>query len=397
MLRLQLMKRLIALTLLVLALGIAAGCSWPWEDDSHDGGNPNAGGEEIPVWSAVSAGGSHVAGIKSDGSLWVWGGNGSGQLGLGTWVDVNLPTRLGSYEWEQASAGDMHTFAVRANGQPWSWGSGIFGQLAISNNGLFGSNKPMMVTYDDDWTSVSAGDGHTLVLKDDGTVWMCGVLRSLPDRSLIRMYSLTKVGNDSGWVAIDAGGYDNLARKADGTLWAWGDNDYGQLGIGSAEDQELPARVGSATDWSDGFSAGMYHCAAIKQDGTLWAWGLNSYGQLGDGTTVSRNEPALIDNTSQWKSVSAGLYHTLAIRSDGTLWAWGSNTAGQLGNGSNANSLVPVQVGSANDWASVSAGWYFSMGIRSGGSMWAWGNNAYGQLGNGTNASSSVPVLVGGE
>ncbi|HNY65507.1 MAG TPA: hypothetical protein PKM41_08695 [Deltaproteobacteria bacterium] len=390
------MKRWAFLAIFILALGFAAGCSWPWEDDSHDGGS-SAGGEEVPVWAAVSAGGAHTAAVKSDGSLWVWGGNGSGQLGLETWVDIHQPTRLGSERWEQASAGDLHTFAVNTNGQTWCWGSGIFGQLGISPSGLFGSNKPIRVTYDKDWASVSAGYGHTLVLKDDGTVWRSGIYRSLPDRSLFRLYVFTQVGSDADWAAIDAGGYHDLALKSDGTLWAWGDNDVGQLGIGTADDQELPVRVGSHADWSDRFSAGVYHCAAIRTDGSLWAWGLNTYGQLGDGTTVSRDEPVLVEDTSRWKSVSAGLYHTLAIREDGTLWAWGFNAYGQLGNGSTESSPMPVQVGSEADWVSVSAGGSFSMGIRSGGSLWAWGNNVYGQLGNGTTVSSTVPVPVGAE
>ena len=398
----RLKKRFAALTLLMLVLGIAAGCNWPWKDDDHD--SRNAEPEEVPVWATVSSGGAHVAAVKSNGTLWVWGANAKGQLGLGTWVDKNVPVQVDSNKWEAAAAGDLHTFAVMAGkGSVYSWGYGFDGQLANPPLWDYSNNTPIMVTAINDWASVSAGGCRTAVLKDDGTLWACGVIRDQSDSIFhndpVRYprLGLNQIGTEDTWAAVHAGYTSYLALKSDGTLWAWGDNDCGQLGDGFTVDQESPVEVGNASDWSREFSAGGNHGVAIKADGSLWAWGLNDYGQLGDGTQMNRLQPVLVDDTHTWKSVSAGLYHTLAIREDGTLWAWGCNSSGQLGNGTNTSSAVPVQVGTAADWVTVSAGWYFSAGMRSGGSLWTWGDNYYGQLGNGTSTSSTVPVQVGGE
>ena len=156
------------------------------------------------------------------------------------------------------------------------------------------------------------------------------------------------------------------------TLWGWGSNSSGQLGDGSSSPQFIPAQIGTDTNWST-VSAGGTFTVGIRSDGTLWAWGSNGSGQLGDGTSTSRYAPTKIGVDTNWKTVSAGGSHTLAIRNDGTLWAWGWNWSGQLGDGTTDNRSTPTQIGSATNWKAVSAGGSRSVAVRSDGTMWAWG------------------------
>jgi alpha-tubulin suppressor-like RCC1 family protein len=381
--------------LVVLACTVA-GCDWSFWDDDDDDDDSSAVAEEAAVWTDVSAGDVHVAALKSDGTLWTWGGNAEGQLGLDTWANKALPEQVGTDTWTEVSAGDSHTFALNTNERPYSWGYAAYGQLGDDRR-VLRTNVPAQTTYDADWSAVSAGRLHTLVLKENGTIWICGLKMLNPDSTGDISYSLAQVGTDTDWAAVEAGGIHNLALKTSGTLWAWGQNDSGQLGIGTTDSQGLPVQVGSKSDWTAAFSAGEGHSLAIRSDGSLWAWGRNDHGQLGDGTNEDRSEPVQVDGAGTWKAVSAGVHHSLAIREDGTLWAWGLGADGRLGNGSTESSSVPVQVGMDADWTVVSAGLGFSVAIRSDGSLWAWGANDRGQLGNGTSEASSVPVPVGGQ
>ncbi|MEW6187051.1 MAG: hypothetical protein AB1585_15055, partial [Thermodesulfobacteriota bacterium] len=131
---------------------------------------------------------------------------------------------------------------------------------------------------------------------------------------------------------IAGGGYHTLKVKADGTLWAWGDNAYGQLGDGTTTDRHSPVQIGADNKWVT-IGAGYYQTVGLKADGTLWAWGRNNYGQLGDGTTTERHSPVQIGADTKWVSIAMGDYHTIALKADGTLWVWGYNSFGQLGDG----------------------------------------------------------------
>jgi hypothetical protein len=181
---------------------------------------------------------------------------------------------------------------------------------------------------------------------------------------------------------VAAGANHTVALRGDGTLWAWGDNSSGQLGDGSISRRTAPVQIGSATNWV-GVAAGANHTVAPRGDGTLWAWGYNSSGQLGDGSTTPRTAPVQIGSATNWVGVAAGANHTVALRGDGTLWAWGDNGFGQLGNGSTTQRNAPVQIGSATDWVGVAAGIYHTVALRGDGTLWAWGYNGSGQLGDG--------------
>lgn len=198
------------------------------------------------------------------------------------------------------------------------------------------------------------------------------------------------------WQKVSAGYTHSVGIKTDGTLWAWGDNSYGQLGDGTTTSKNTPTQIGSATNWESISASGSF-TIAIKADGTLWAWGNNTFGQLGDGTTTNRTIPTQIGSATNWNSVTTGEGFALAIKDNGTLWTWGYNNLSQLGDGTTTNKLVPTQVGTATNWQSVAAGSGFSLAIKTNGTLWAWGSNLYGQLGNGTTTNLTVPTQIGSE
>jgi alpha-tubulin suppressor-like RCC1 family protein len=192
------------------------------------------------------------------------------------------------------------------------------------------------------------------------------------------------------YVKIAAGAVHSLALKTDGTLWAWGYNADGQLGDSTFVDKYAPVQIGAGYA---AIAAGNSHSLALKTDGTLWAWGLNAYGQLGDGTIVNKNTPVLVG--SGYAAISAGYRHSLALRTDGTLWTWGGNIEGQLGDGTLVDKHTPVQIGSG--YATIGAADYNSLALKTDGTLWAWGFNAYGQLGDGTQVDRNIPVLIGSD
>ncbi|AZA77196.1 T9SS C-terminal target domain-containing protein [Chryseobacterium sp. G0186] len=196
------------------------------------------------------------------------------------------------------------------------------------------------------------------------------------------------------WQKIDAGFLHSLGIKTDGTLWTWGSNFLGELGDGTTVRRSIPKQIGLSSNWQK-IAAAKYISFAIKTDGTLWGWGSNSFSQLGDGTTVAKNIPTQIGTATDWVDIAVGEAHTLAIKTDGTLWAWGRNFLGQLGDGTIINKTVPTQIGTETNWKSIAAGDDFSVAIKTDGTLWSWGWNHYGQLGNGTSDNKTVPTQIG--
>ena len=199
----------------------------------------------------------------------------------------------------------------------------------------------------------------------------------------------------SNYQRMAAGRFHTIEIR-NGTLWSWGYNGMGQLGDGTQTDKINPVQVGIDNKWVIVATSSM-HSLGIKSDGTLWAWGSNSIGQLGDGTVTLRTSPVQIGTDNKWVSVAAGTDYTIALKSDGTLWAWGSNQNGQLGNGVLNYTYIPVQLGTDTKWVSITTGDAHSIALKSDGTLWSWGRNTNGQLGNGTTSQSTSPVQVGTE
>ena len=205
--------------------------------------------------------------------------------------------------------------------------------------------------------------------------------------------------SDRAWATrplISAGGDHSLALKTDGTVWAWGYNSEGQLGDGTRNNKFTPVQVGSLNDVI-AVSGGALYSLALKSDGTAWAWGDNGYGQLGvDTMTVVSTTPVQVSSLNNVIAISAGAIHSLALKNDGTVWAWGHNGSyGLLGDGTTTSSYIPVQVSSLNDVIAIAAGDLHSLALKNDGTAWAWGHNGYGQLGVGTmTVVSRTPVQV---
>jgi alpha-tubulin suppressor-like RCC1 family protein len=189
-------------------------------------------------------------------------------------------------------------------------------------------------------------------------------------------------------------GYDHTLEIRAGQLWAYGDNTYGQLGNGTTTNASTPVLAGTANNWVTA-AGGQGFTVAIQANGTLWSWGKNDHGQLGLGDDTQQLEPQQIGTDQNWIAVTAGNHHVMAIKSNGTLWSWGWNQAGELGNGDETEQQTPVQVGTDNHWASIAAGFNCSAAIQTNGTLWTWGTNTYGQLGDGTTDAHNIPAQVG--
>ncbi len=200
------------------------------------------------------------------------------------------------------------------------------------------------------------------------------------------------------WQSVDAGENHTLAIKTDGSLWSWGSNNFFKLGYDTPSGiNPNPVRIGTSNDWFL-ISAGKWHSAAIKTDGTLWAWGYNYFGQIGQGNGGTNNaivgQPTQIGSDTNWQSVSVGTNYTLAIKNDGTLWGTGTNQSGELGIGSPIAAVFMTQIGTDANWKQVSAGGQVSLGLKLDGTLWSWGT---GYLGNGNTTTSNIPIQLGVE
>jgi alpha-tubulin suppressor-like RCC1 family protein len=248
------------------------------------------------------------------------------------------------------------------------------------------------------WQALYTGAGFSIAEKTDGTLWSCGQDNwgQLGNgvTSTQTLYTFAQINADTDWQSVSVGYNQVLAIKSDGTLWAWGSNQMGQLGDGTTNSKNVPTQIGTDTNWHV-ISAGTNFSTAIKTDGTIWAWGMNYYGQLGTGNTIDKLVPTKIGNATNWAKVSAGVGHTVAIKTNGTLWSWGSNQFGELGIGSQTNNYLPIQIGSNSTWSFISCGNSYTIALRSNGQMWSWGSNFNGQLGNGTNSNSNNPIQIG--
>ncbi len=314
------------------------------------------------------------------------------------------------------SAGRYHGLALKSDGTVWVWGNGGNGQLGDGTFGL--SSKPKMVVALTGVTSVSAGSEHNLALKSDGTVWAWGANGFGEDR-------YGQVGNGStedqatpvqvlsGVIEIAAGRYHSAALKSDGTVWVWGRNEHGQVGDNTLIHKFVPTQVvgvGGVGNLSDivNIYAGGYHVVAVKNDGSLWTWGYNAMGQLGDNTTVSKKVPIQVLGLggvgvlSDVSSVYLGRYHSMFLKNDGSLLVTGQDLYGQLGVSTTTNQKVLQQVlgvdgvGFLSDIAFISGGQYFSYAIDVTGNVFAWGDNTDGQLGDGTIVQRNTPVQLSG-
>lgn len=324
-------------------------------------------------WKTIDAGASVVAGIKSDGTLWLWGSNGYGQLGDNTTVSKSSPvqTIATGTNWKSVSCGANHVMAIKTDGTLWGWGSNsnVY-QLGTGNVNNY-SSPVQIAGGGTNWKQVSCGQNHSGAIKTDGTLWMWGQggnfayyegklgTGDLNNRST----PVQTIAAGTNWKLVSCGAYSTTAIKTDGTLWVWGKNDQGELGTGNTTPYSSPVQtIAGGTNWKQvsisrsGGTGYTQVMSAIKTDGTLWLCGYNYYGQLGGSYGYSVSSPVqTVSGGTNWKKVVSSVTAVAAIKTDGSLWLWGNDAYGQLGQGFTSSGLnSPVQTISAgHNWIDV--------------------------------------------
>ena len=335
------------------------------------------------------------------GKLWSWGANAYGMLGDNTGTSRSSPvqTITGGTNWKQVSCGFYSSAAVKTDGTLWLWGSNYDG--TIGDDTTTSRYSPVQtITGGTNWKQVSLGFDiyfHTAAVKTDGTLWTWGAnaFGGLGDGTGAgRSSPVQTITGGNNWKQVSCGKDFTAAVKTDGTLWTWGRNTYGALGDNTTANKNSPEQVMTGGNNWNQVSCGYFHTAAIKTDGTLWAWGFNTSGQLGGNDTVRRSSPVqTIAGGTNWKQVACNRNLTVAVKTDGTLWTWGSNSYGMLGDNTTTNRSSPVQtIVGGNNWKQVACGYRHTAAVKTDGTLWTWGRNSYGPLGDNTTTDRSSPV-----
>ena len=374
----------------------------------------------VTAWTSMTEGAFQTCGVRTDHTAWCWGANDFGQSGstatLGTLDPNPTPTRIGSdSDWLTLTAGDFHTCGIHNDGTAWCWGDNQAGQLGSGTDsgtptsGTTPSPVPSQVGSVGDWSQLSAGHEHTCGVKTDYTLWCWGANDEGQLGSGINLGTAnatpTQVGTETDWATVSAGGRHTCALKTDRTLWCWGADDFGQLGQISASTstvQAVPLQV--AGSWA-AIAAGDQFTCATRTDGTLWCWGRNTDGQLGNptdnGADAPNPDPQQVGSAADWSNLAAGFNHACAVKTDGTAWCWGDNSFGETSTATNTtrSTTTPTRVGTSTSWSDLTAGWGSGCGLKTEGTAWCWGNNDAGQLGSSTNIDTAnqnpTPIQLG--
>jgi len=265
----------------------------------------------------------------------------------GAEITASVAVEVRTLRLAYASAGSEHTIALTTNGELWAWGNSRRGQLGDGTT--TGRDSPVRIGTATDWIAVSTSGEHNMGIRADGSLWTWGSNWGgmIGDGTQTNRNVPTRIGTDTNWATVSAGATHSMAIRTDGTLWAWGRNGDGQLGDGTTTGRDSPVQVGRATDWV-AMSAGASHSVGIRANGSLWAWGRNFDGQLGNGVISAfgtpHPNPIRVGTATDWVAVSAGASHNMGIRANGSLWAWGNNSSGRLGDGTTENRFSPINV-----------------------------------------------------
>jgi alpha-tubulin suppressor-like RCC1 family protein len=349
--------------------------------------------------------------LKSDGTVWTWGANFSGKLGIGL-SSTNLGRMLVPAEVHDAGdvsflnsvkaimGGEVHNVALKTDGTVWAWGNNMFSQLG--NGSTNESHTPVQVSGLNSVIALGGRGYHTLAIEADGSVWGWGwnSTGELGNGTTNATTVPVQVVGLTNPAAVSGGYHFSIALMPDGTVFQWG---HGRA-IGSSY---TPVQTPGLSNVI-AISAGWDHALALRSDKTVWAWGKNGVGEVGDGTTNNRAIPVQVTGLSNIVAVSGGDWHSSALGSDGTIWKWGRNDVGQLGNGSAdgagnyAAHPLPARIQCDNYGAGfsnvtmVAARDWHNIAVKADGSVWQWGANDQGQCGDDTTNDRWRPVMVSG-
>ena len=308
------------------------------------------------TWQSLQCSQFNTFGIKADGTLWGCGGNLFGGMGIGSTTDhISVMTQIGtSSDWKQISPSSYSTIALKTNGTIWGWGFNDGYQLGDGT--LTNRLSPVQIGTDSDWKAVESSDaGSGFAIKNNGTLWCWGTNFGylLGNSSVTTRVSPIQHNTDTDWDKMSVGPAHILITKTNGTLWTWGADQYGQTAQNPSPAVDYSAPFQIAGNWKTA-SAGFQFSMGIKTDGTLWAWGLNDVGQLGNGSTGEINYiPVQIGTANNWTAISSGYQHSIGLRADGSVWSWGSNDFGQLGNDGTTAAPLPTYIPTAGCSLSV--------------------------------------------
>ena len=347
------------------------------------------------------------------GSPFAWGYNGNGELGDNSTSESPIPVLMnGTLTVAAIAGGEYHSLGLTNDGV-YATGYNAFGQLgnnSLTQKEVPGKvTKTNGTGYLTGAVAIAAGAEHSLALINDGTLrsWGDNSNGQLGNGTKTNSKVPVQVSGLTGLTVTDiaAGGFHSLAVTSTGAVWSWGFNSDGQLGNGTATDSSSPVQVsgigGVYGAVSVAVAGGGLHSLALTNAGAVWSWGWNNYGQLGINSTTESEVPVQVEDSTGTTfltgvtAIAAGEWHSLALTSTGAVWAWGYNGNGELGNGTTTNSSLPVQVPNAPTGViAIAAGAHFSLALTSAGTIWAWGYNADGELGNNSLVNSTVPVQV---
>ncbi|MCP4108172.1 MAG: choice-of-anchor D domain-containing protein [Desulfobacteraceae bacterium] len=350
----------------------------------------------LAVDQIIAGGDFHSTALSQDMAVWSWGMNTDGQLGDGT--NENRKTSVQAAVI--ANANSVHgngnfTLALKDK-TVWAWGRNTNGQLGDGTNE--NRNTPVQVPDLDRIIAVACGENHAVALRNDNTVWAWGsnLYGQLGDGTTNDRNTPVQVPGLDSVVAVACGDNHTIALRSDGTILAWGYNNHGQIGDGTTLDKNTPIQVSSIDEFKS-IAAGGNHTLAIKKsDGTVWAWGMNTEGQLGDGTNTDKNTPVQVSNLGNVSTVVGGNNHTVALREDGAVWTWGRNNEGQLGDGTYEYSPNRLKVPGLAGVTAIAAGGNHTIVLKGDSTVWTWGDNSHGQLGDGTTINRNTPVQTKG-
>ena len=395
---------------------------WSWgKGNTGQLGHGNTTDYSSPVqvgtltdWSKIASGTLHNLAVKTGGTLWAWGSNSHGRLGDGTTTTRSSPVQIGSLTtWSNVWAGGQgdQSFAIKTDKTMWAWGFNTTGSLGLGD--AIHHSSPTQIGSLTDWNTLSSEGNYLgptgMAVKTDNTLWTWGDASTTgrtAHNNLTDYSSPVQVGGATDWqevvgTQISSAGIRKINNNAGYALWTWGTGTGGATGHGDTVNTSSPIQVGFLNDWAGGagsIATGYQNMLAVKVDGTLFAWGNGGQGVSGLGNTTSYSSPMQVGNLSDWSKVGTQNQKSFAIKTDGTLWAWGDNNggnSGHLGLDNTTDYSSPIQVGELTDWASISIGHDHALAVKTDGTLFAWGDNGVGHLGDGTTTVRSSPVKIG--